>query len=122
MFGPDYRYEAEQLSEARRALMAPHPDGEPRSFAVAFAFCSAAFETLDLATILDDTVRSWVGIIDAAIDTKGLHGPSQESLWKAKAAKMSVEEAANFSTAVNELGHWLQREYLRRKFRGGDGD
>ena len=122
MLGPDYEYEAQQLSDARRALMAPHPGGESHSFAAAFAFCSAAFERLDMATVLDDTVRSWVGVIDAAIDTAGLQGSSTEARWKAKAAQMPLEEATRFATAVDNLAEWLERQYLRRKFARGDDD
>ena len=40
MINEDYMHLAEKLSDARRALMLPHPEGETESIVNAFSECS----------------------------------------------------------------------------------
>jgi hypothetical protein len=61
------RVQAQKLAEARRALMAPHPQGETHSFEVAFKLCDQALRDLDMSTVLDDEGRAWVGTVSDAI-------------------------------------------------------
>ena len=93
-----FGYQAEKLSNARRMLMLPHPEGETGSIRNALLACYYAFRDLDV-TSLDDHARSCFEAIQKASDRINLE-------------EFSIEEKTSFSKAVDELAHWFEWRYL----------
>lgn len=58
----DYRYLAEKLSDARRRLMLPHPDGEEQDIMNALFECSKVLRDQPLDG-LDASARDWAATI-----------------------------------------------------------
>jgi hypothetical protein len=96
----DARYLAEKMSDARRHLMLPHPDGESQSIADAFFECAKALPDVENSD-LDDSARTWVDTI------RDLMGPGGAP-WTARAAGFTLDEMFRLRTAVDELAHWAQ--------------
>ncbi|MGK3985477.1 hypothetical protein WME99_20695 [Sorangium sp. So ce136] len=106
-----FSYQSEKLSQARSALMAPHPGGEARSFASAFEFCSRAFHNFDIESVKDQNARHWIETIKTLMNTKGVQDTTGEGTYVHRARAMSTTEKTDFSRAVSELASWFDREF-----------
>jgi hypothetical protein len=100
-----YGYAAEKLAAARRALMLPHPNGEPRSILTAYMECILAFNGLDRDKLPEDP-STWIHTIEELMDTTGIP-ESDRGTGIVKAERMTVEERSTFSHAVDELAWWF---------------
>src|SRR5205814_5816866 len=105
-----YRYPAEKLNAARRALMAPHPKGEPDSFAHALHEFDHGLRGLK-PDDLDDNARGWVATIRRIMDTTGVHDPQGRGTALVKAETLSIDDKFKFSGAVDELAHWFDSKF-----------
>jgi hypothetical protein len=106
-----FAYQAQKLSEARRALMLPHPRGEAESIAGAFQACSAGFDNLDPDT-LDYKARGWFSKITELMETSGIEDPAGRGTWAVKAEGFTNDQKLELSRAVDELAHWFDRRAL----------
>ena len=102
-----YMYPAEKLNQARRTLMAPHPEGETASFADAFGLCSACSKGLD--QVDDELARDWIKAIRKIMETSGLDDPERRGLYVVRAEHLTLDEKSAFSRIVDELASWLNR-------------
>lgn len=105
-----YRYPAEKLTAARGILMAPHPQGEAKSFSRAFLECDLGLRDMSVDD-LDDSARSWVQTIKQTMDTAGIDDPNGCGKWFVKAEQLSIEEKYSYSSAVDELAEWFQEKF-----------
>lgn len=105
-----FAYQSEKLSQARSALMLPHPRGQDQSIASAFDACNAGFHDLD-RDVLDDNARDWVRKIEDLMDTTGLTDPDGLGLWLVKAASLTEDQLFELSRTVDELAHYFDREF-----------
>jgi hypothetical protein len=103
-----FDYQTEQLSKARRMLMAPLPAGEPQGFASAFHELSLAFDHFDIDQVKNDDARGWIRTI--------LHllGTSDAGSFQARAEQMSIDEKLRFSQAVDDLANWFDRNFWQK--------
>jgi hypothetical protein len=46
------------------------------------------------------------------MDTAGIDDPNDQGTWLLKAERLSLEEKAEFSEAVDSLADWFQRRFL----------
>jgi hypothetical protein len=106
-----FSYQTEKLSQARSALMAPHPWGEEKSFAEAFDYCTRAFKDFDVTQVKDENARCWIETIKRLKDTTNVQDPSGEGTWVDRARAMTEEEKREFSDAVDELASWFRWEF-----------
>jgi hypothetical protein len=106
-----FSYQSKKLSEARLSLMAPHLEGEDRSFAGAFQACSGAFHRFDATRVKDENALGWIETIKRLMDTSGVEDPTGEGTWVKRARLMTSDEKYEFSRAVDELANWFNREY-----------
>ena len=106
MTNDKYRYPAEKLSAARRALMLPHPLGEAVSVAGAHFEFSIGMRGLT-SDDLDDNAQGWVRTIERVMDLKGIDDPTGKGTANIRAEQLSDEEKADFSRCVDELAWWL---------------
>ena len=116
----DSGYAAVKLSEARRALMAPHPHGEAASYAAAFRACAGV---LDSAwpiprDDLDRQARAWAATIERIMDTTGIEDPSGRGTFEIRAEQLSDDERRAFSDAVDHLADWFN-DLAQAQRRGG---
>src|SRR5450756_764577 len=86
----DYMHLAEKLSDARRALMLPHPEGETESIVNAFSECSQVLRILP---------------------TPDLDDSAGDGTWDLKASSLSVEDKYELSNAVDELARWAHSKF-----------
>ncbi|MFE8069794.1 hypothetical protein QQM79_01935 [Marinobacteraceae bacterium S3BR75-40.1] len=108
-----FDYQAEKLSEARRALMLPHSSGEEQSIADAFHVCSLGFKDIELpekAKHLDDSAKDWIKVIKGLMSTDGLTDDDGKGLWAVKAATLSIDDKIQLSRCVDELAHWFDSQ------------
>ena len=96
-----YMYPAEKLNQARRTLMAPHPEGETASLADAFALCNACRNELD--QVDDEQARDWIKAIRKIMETSGLDDPERRGLHLVRAEQLTLDEKSEFSRIVDEL-------------------
>ena len=114
MISTSYRYAAEKLAAARRALMAPHPDGEADSFGHAFHECDFGLHDMQFDK-LDDNARSWVMTIRETMNTTGIDDPQDRGTWFLKAERLSADDKCRFSRAVDELADWFHERFMGRQ-------
>lgn len=107
-----FSYQSEKLSQARSALMAPHPWGEEISFAEAFDYCTRAFEDFDVTRVKDKNASRWIETIKRLKDTTNVQDPASDGKGIQRARAMDLEEKREFSEAVDELAHWFKRQLL----------
>src|SRR5450759_1609407 len=81
----DYMHLAEKLSDARRALMLPHPEGETESIVNAFSECSQVLRIQP---------------------TPDLDESAGDGTWDLKASNLSVEDKYELTNAVDQLANW----------------
>lgn len=91
--------------------MAPHPDGEAASYAVAFELCDRAFHQFDASRVKDDDARRWIATINALMNTDGVQDPTNEGTYIQRARAMALDEKLDFSRAVDELASWFEGEF-----------
>ena len=107
-----FDYQTQKLSQARSALMAPHPWGEEKSFAEAFDHCTGAFKNFDVTRVKDKDACGWIETIKRLKDTTDVQDPTDEGTLVHRARAMSLEEKREFSNAVDELASWFRWEFL----------
>ena len=107
-----FSYQTEKLSQARSALMAPHPWGEDMSFAEAFDYCTRAFKDFDVTRVKDKNAYGWIETIKRLKDTTNVQDPTSDGKWIQRARAMDLEEKREFSNAVDELASWFKWEFL----------
>lgn len=103
-----FHYQSEKLSGALFTLMAPHPEGEDKSFAFAFQDCTLAFMNFDVTQVKDKNARGWIETIKRLMDTSNVQEKTDEGAWLNRARAMNSEEKREFSLAVFELEHWFR--------------
>ena len=101
----DYMHLAEKLSDARRALMLPHPESETESIVNAFSECSKVLRILPTPD-LDDSASGWAETILGLMDTSKFDESAGDGTWDLKASSLSVEDKYELSNAVDELARW----------------
>ena len=107
------RYAAEKLAAARRALMAPHSEGE------AADFVGAKWE-FDIGTRglrheeLDAHARAWIATIRQAFDGTDFWGPDGAQGAARRAEQLTGEQKTEFANAVDERAtYFRERAYER---------
>ena len=80
-----------KLSQARSALLAPHPRGEEQSFAEAFRYCAEAFDRFDLDK-LDEAEKNLAQTVHRLMDVTGLEDKSGRGAHYERARLMSTDE------------------------------
>jgi hypothetical protein len=105
-----FSYQSEKFSEARSALMLPHPRGESESIASAFHACSLGMRDLNVNTI-DSDARDWIVKIERLMDTSGLSNQDERGLWAVKADTFTEEQKWELSSCVNGLASYFCREF-----------
>ena len=105
MINEDYLYLAEKLSDARRALMLPHPKGETESIVNAFSECSKVLRIQPMPD-LDDSASGWAETILGLMDTSKSDESAGDGTWDLKASSLSVEDRFELSNAVDALANW----------------
>lgn len=113
MIQTSYKYAAEKLAAARRALMAPHPDGEADSFGHAFLECDFGIRDVQLDK-LDDNARTLIATIRRLMDTTGIDDPQDRGTWFLKAERLNVDDKCQFSRAIDELADWFHERFMGR--------
>jgi hypothetical protein len=103
-----FYYQCQKLKEAQFALMAPHPEGEDKSFAFAFQYCKFAFMDFDETQVKDKDASRWIETIKRLMDTSDIREKTDEGAWLNRARAMSLEEKSEFSLAVFELAGWFR--------------
>jgi hypothetical protein len=106
-----FSYQSEKLSSARRALMAPHPNGEEYGFVTAFNHCHHGLAELDLNHVEDEDARLWIDSIWRLMSTEGVRRVTGEGLWVQRARQMTLDEKEEFSRAVAELASWFDAQF-----------
>ena len=105
-----FRYPAEKFGAANRALMLPHPNGEERS--IADAYWEVMLGLRDVKEDdLDENARRWIATIRRLFDAEGIKDPRHRGTAILCAEQMTVEDRADFATAVNELASWFRRKF-----------
>jgi hypothetical protein len=90
----DFGYQWEKMSQAVRALMAPHPEGEEQAFGYARHACQLGMDAFDPGVVTDPDAKKWIQIVIYAMETK----------------PMTYEQRLEFSDAVYELAIWFRRQ------------
>ncbi len=108
-----FRHPAEKLSQARRALMLPHSQGEAQSIADAFSVCSLGLNRLS-PTDLDDDARRWFSKIKELMDTSGVQDPAGRGTFAVKAEGFSLDQKLELADAVDQLADWFENAFWER--------
>jgi len=90
-----FGYQFQKLNEARRSLMAPHLEGEDRSFGQSKVCCTLAFNNFDVGMVKDEDARSWISTIQRLMN----------------ADAMTTDERIEFSSAVDKLASWFELQF-----------
>ena len=110
MINEDYMHLAEKLSDARRALMLPHPEGETESIVNAFSECSKVLR-IQPTPDLDDSASGWAETILGLMDTSKFDESAGDGTWDLKVSSLSVEDKYELSNAVDELANWAHSKF-----------
>jgi hypothetical protein len=100
--------QADRFSRARTELMAPHRNGEEKSFIEARIQCRQAFKDFDETRVKDESVRGWIETIKRFI-AKTDGQDSHEGLLQC-IRDMDLEEKCEFSNAVDALASWFKEK------------
>ena len=99
----DFGRQSEHFDNARRALMAPHREGEAQAFVYAFEACNLAlFPSFDDNRLDDELAR------EALVTVRQLIHRGDGSLAEA-ARGLSPAERESFSEAVDTLATYFDR-------------
>jgi hypothetical protein len=101
-----YTYASEKFATARRSLMLPHPDGDTKSIADAFAECSHGLHNINRDDF-DDAARESVRKLEELMGTTGLDNPLHRGLYTVKAERLSLDQKAELSKEVDYLAGWF---------------
>ena len=101
-----YTYASEKFATARRSLMLPHPDGDTKSIADAFAECSHGLHNINRDDF-DDAARESVRKLEELMGTTGLDNPLHRGLYTVKAERLSLDQKAELSREVDYLANWF---------------
>lgn len=101
-----YNYAAEKFDSARRSLMLPHPGGEARSVADAFAECMRGLHDIKPGD-LDESAADWVRTLNGLMDAQGILDAAGVGTFQLKAEKLTKQQKSNLSRVVDELAHWF---------------
>jgi hypothetical protein len=101
-----WAYPSEKFEAARRGLMAPHPNGEAKSFVAALHECQLGLHGVSVDN-LDDDARHWVRTLEEAFDDTGVEDPDGRGTWIHKMEGLDTEELSRISDAVNGLATWF---------------
>ena len=104
-----YTYASEKFATARRSLMLPHPDGDTKSIADAFAECSHGLHNINRDDF-DDAARESVRKLEELMGTTGLDNPLHRGLYTIKAERLSLDQKAELSREVDYLASWFDAE------------
>ncbi len=105
-----FSYAAVRLSEARQALMAPHPLGEAASYTAAFHGCASVLDSVwpIPRDELDPQARAWVATIEGVMDTTGIEDPTGRGTFAIRADQLTNDEKREFSAALDGLADWFR--------------
>ena len=106
----DYRVQADVFGRLKGALLPLGRPGEEERCAAALKVADLALQRLDMATVLDDRVRSLIGILDDAIDRPRGKKRLDSAAWALRAGKMSAAGRRTFAEAVDDLADWFARQ------------
>jgi hypothetical protein len=109
MINEEYLFLEEKLSDARRALMLPHPKGETESIVNAFSACSQVLR-IQPTPEFDDSARGWAETILELMDTSKFDESAGDGTWGLKASSLSVEDRFELSNAVDGLADWAHNK------------
>ena len=107
-------YLGQKFSEARRALMLPHPSGEAESIAAAIVACAIALDHVrsDIPGQIEDTdALHHLRTIESALPARDLGDPKGVGTALVKAQAMTEDEQRKFATAVDALANWAWEEF-----------
>jgi hypothetical protein len=104
-----YTYASEKFATARRSLMLPHPDGDTKSIADAFAECSHGLHNINRDDF-DDAARESVRKLEELMGTTGLDNPLHRGLYTVKAERLSLDQKAELSREVDYLASWFDAQ------------
>ncbi len=104
-----YTYASEKFATARRSLMLPHPDGDTKSIADAFAECSHGLHNINRDDF-DDAARESVRKLEELMGTTGLDNPLHRGLYTVKAERLSLDQKAELSREVDYLATWFDAQ------------
>jgi hypothetical protein len=107
-----FGYQREKLWQARRALMAPHQNGEEHGFASAFIAFQHAFRQFDLSRIDDENPLRWIKTMRRLMSCEGLSDSTGEGTLVVRARMMTLDEKIEFSKAVDELASWFDTQHF----------
>jgi hypothetical protein len=106
-----FGYQGQKFSEARLALMLPHPTGEARRIADAFFACGLGLDHFDISKINDVDVRDSIDTVKRLMGTEGIEDPTGEGTNFHRARSMTTDEKLEFSRAVDQLASWFNRQF-----------
>jgi hypothetical protein len=109
-----FRYAAEKLAAARRALMAPHSEGEAADFVGAkweFDIGTRGFRDEEL----DAHARAWVATIRQTFAGATIREAADVETAARRVERLTLEEKAEFAVAVDELANWFRRRAFERE-------
>ena len=89
--------------------MLPHPDGDTKSIADAFAECSHGLHNINRDDF-DDAARESVRKLEELMGTTGLDNPLHRGLYTVKAERLSLDQKAELSREVDYLASWLDAQ------------
>ncbi len=89
--------------------MLPHPDGDTKSIADAFAECSHGLHNINRDDF-DDAARESVRKLEELMGTTGLDNPLHRGLYTVKAERLSLDQKAELSREVDYLASWFDAE------------
>ncbi len=94
--------------------MPPYTEGEEKSFADAFHFCTLAFTDtdFDVTQVKDENASRWIETIERLKDTTNVQDPTKDGKGVQRARAMNSEEKHEFSNAVDELADWFKWQLL----------
>ncbi len=89
--------------------MLPHPDGDTKSIADAFAECSHGLHNINRDDF-DDAARESVRKLEELMGTTGLDNPLHRGLYTVKAERLSLDQKAELSREVDYLASWFDAQ------------
>jgi hypothetical protein len=110
--GAQFGRQMEHFGKARRALMAPHPEGENQAFAHAFHACHTALSpSFDDARIDEEETRDSLATVRSLMDSKRRAATVSErgALYDA-ACSLTAREREQFADAVDSLASYFDRQ------------
>jgi hypothetical protein len=108
-----YRYAAEKLGAARRALLAPPPGGDAEAFAGAMMEFDIGMNRLPVSD-LDESARGLAATIRGIMSTDGIADPTGRGTINIRASQLTSDEKRQLAHAIDDLADWLERRSQER--------